>query len=152
MAIKRTDTIKLQYPAPGINESKRAPGVKVTGDIGLAYGKYVTDGTEVNGDVIEIAEIPRGCRVLTPSFRLVAQAGAAATFSMAIGDAADATRYSTAFAVQAGGTFTLANTQAAGFDPFLLTENTKILATLSGITTPSAGKSLSFYVEFVATT
>ena len=150
MATLKTNIALLQSPVGGGNESKRAPGVFVTGDIGMLIATYTTVGTETAADFIEIGTMPEGTRIVPHLSKVITDAAPAAALVGTIGDGADPDRYSTAITATAGGQFDLAGSADGAVVPFLNTVNTPILFDPTTWTTPGAGKRITFYLAFTS--
>lgn len=148
MATYQTNVAALQLPALG-KDWKRAAGVKVTGDVGIAFATYTLLGTETAADFIEIVNLPDGTRVLPHLCKIVAEDPGTA-LSGTVGDAVDPDRYSTALALDAGGVFDFAGATDGALEPYLNLDNTSILFDITVATALTAGKKVTFYIAFVS--
>ena len=143
------------------NPRNRANGFLTTAEILRLTAVVVIAGTEADGDVIDIGDLPNGAQLI-PGHCQVSTDGVGGTGATvaSIGDAGSATRYSsTAIAITAAGTTTVTPTSAAGATPYAVTipapgvsgtATNRIKATL-GLTSGSltAGKLLRFTLFYV---
>ena len=154
-----TDRSAAQLPAAGANTWTRTPGVQVTGDITYMEAIYtLTSGTdEASGDIIRIAKLRGGARLLPELCKIVRNDPGTAFTIASIGDepvvtgafTGSATRYSTAVDLQTAGAsdFTYA-TQAAGLAGYTLPADAWLIATLGAITAPTAGQVIKFLLAY----
>ena len=94
MPILKTDIAEAQQDYRGL--AKRPDGAKVTGKLGYLEAVYTTTGTEANGDIIDIGDIPEGAIVLPERCRIASEGcGGTGTAITALGDSVTTNRYST---------------------------------------------------------
>ncbi|GAA5120675.1 hypothetical protein JIN84_05880 [Luteolibacter yonseiensis] len=151
MATYQTDTAKLQAPG-GAGDSGRAPGGLVSADVLMLTATYTLRGDETTADSIEIGTAPAGSRLVPHLCRVVSEA-VGGSFAGSIGDAADATRYSTALTLSSAATLAFAGAQSGALSPVLNTANTPILFKVTGAPAASLAskdKKVTFLLAFTA--
>lgn len=129
-------------------QNKRLSGNQAGRPMCEAVLSYTFDGTEVEGDVINIIQLPKGARVLERLSFVKTSGTLAAATELDVGDddgaAGDPNRYGTLLDVNAAGSVALDETP-----DYTLTEQSWVNATLTTFTTPAAtGESLTFYLHY----
>jgi hypothetical protein len=161
MATLYTDRSAVQLPAEAADTWTRDPGLVNTGNVLYMEAIYtLTDGTdETSGDVIRIAKLPAGVRLLPELCKIVRNDPGTAFNIATIGDTpvvtgaftADADRYSTAIDISAAGASDFAySAQPAGLAHYTLPADAWITATLGTVTSPTAGQVVKFLLAYTA--
>lgn len=161
MATLYTDRSAVQLPAEGADTWTRDAGLEVTGDLVYQEAIYtLTSGTdETSGDIIRIAKLPQGVRLIPDLCKIVRNDPGTAFNISKIGDepvvsgafTGDDDRYSTAVDISTAGTSDFAYAaQAAGLAGYTLEADAWIIATLGTITAPTAGQVVKFLLVYAA--
>lgn len=160
-AILYTDRSAVQLPAAGADTWTRDAGLEQTGAVLYLEAIYtLTAGTdEASGDVLRIAKLPSGCRLIPDLCKVVRNDPGTAFNISKIGDdpvvedafTGDDDRYSTAIDISAAGASDFAYAaQAAGLAGYTLPADAWIIATLGTVTSPTAGQVVKFLLAYVA--
>lgn len=161
MATLYTDRSNRQLPAAGADTWTRDPGIVQTGNVTYMEAIYtLTTGTdETSGDILRIAKLPAGTRLIPELCKIVRNDPGTAFNISKIGDepvvsgdfTGDDDRYSTTVDISAAGTSDFAYAaQAAGLAHYTLEGDAWIIATLGTVTSPTAGQVVKFLLAYAA--
>jgi len=104
-------------------------------------------GTEATGDVLNIVNLPRGARV-QPEQSFVLTGGNGSTITANIGTVAVPTAYASAMALGGSGGSVAFAGGSERVEPVALVADTTCIATLSTVTTPTAGSKIRFAIAY----
>lgn len=148
MATLYTDVAASQNAALTDATKSVRDGAKVSGDLKVATVIHTIAATDADADVIELVRLPAGTRIIPHLCAIDAEAGGTG-YSVAIGDAVDPDRYSTAIECATAGRKTFVAGADAALTPYKHTAATVVTAVLSAVNTPTAGNKLVFHIAYV---
>jgi hypothetical protein len=144
-------TLAASQTALATSPSRLPDGNLVTGNVVWAQGSFTTTGTTAAGDVLYIAQLPKGS-VVIPGLSFIDTEDCGTDISIKIGDddpTADDDRYSTAISLATAGRVAFASGEA-GPNPRALTETAWIKGVLvnAGSISVTTAKDFTVWVAY----
>lgn len=125
-------------------------GIRTGATILLATATITLAGTEDVADTLQLFDLPTGCEIVPQLSHVTCSADPGTTLTLDIGDAANTDAYADGIALSSGGqvAFCSGTMPAAMATPVLVTENTRIYATVMSASTLTATVKLVFTIAY----